>query len=77
MAAHRVRMSCRRTFRRRSTRSAEFIRRELDGEDDRIEVGVAIIGGGTAGLACANRLLALLADDPADHASVWARCPSR
>src|SRR5580692_10720992 len=40
----------------------EFIRRE--GEDDRIEVGVAIVGGGTAGLACANRLLALLADDP-------------
>jgi electron-transferring-flavoprotein dehydrogenase len=42
----------------------EFIRRELDGEDDRIEVGVAIVGGGTAGLACANRLLALLAEDP-------------
>jgi electron-transferring-flavoprotein dehydrogenase len=44
---------------------AEFIRREIDSEDDRIEVGVAIIGGGTAGLACANRLLGLLADDPA------------
>jgi electron-transferring-flavoprotein dehydrogenase len=44
---------------------AEFIRRELDREEDRIDVGVAIIGGGTAGLACANRLLALLADDPA------------
>jgi electron-transferring-flavoprotein dehydrogenase len=43
---------------------AEFIRRELDGEEDRIEVGVAIVGGGTAGLACANRLLALLAQDP-------------
>ena len=43
----------------------EFVRRELDGEDDRIEVGVAIVGGGTAGLACANRLLALLAADPA------------
>ena len=42
----------------------EFIRRELDAADDRIEVGVAIVGGGTAGLACANRLLALLADDP-------------
>ena len=28
-----------------------------------IEVGVAIVGGGTAGLACANRLLQLLADD--------------
>ena len=43
----------------------EFIRRELDGEDDRIEVGVAIVGGGTAGLACANRLMALLAADEA------------
>ena len=43
----------------------EFIRREIEGEDDRIEVGVAIIGGGTAGLACANRLMALLAADEA------------
>src|SRR5919107_2270787 len=42
----------------------EFIKREVDGEDDRIEVGVAIVGGGTAGLACANRLLQLLGDDP-------------
>src|SRR5579872_5918012 len=42
----------------------EFIRRELDAEDELIEVGVAFVGGGTAGLACANRLLALLADDP-------------
>jgi electron-transferring-flavoprotein dehydrogenase len=44
---------------------AEFVKRELDGEDERIEVGVAIVGGGTAGLACANRLLQLLADDEA------------
>ncbi|HLW93844.1 MAG TPA: electron-transfer flavoprotein:ubiquinone oxidoreductase [Solirubrobacteraceae bacterium] len=43
----------------------EFVKRELDSEDDRIEVGVAIVGGGTAGLACANRLLQLLAEDPA------------
>jgi electron-transferring-flavoprotein dehydrogenase len=42
----------------------EFIKRELDSEDERIDVGVAIVGGGTAGLACANRLLQLLADDP-------------
>jgi electron-transferring-flavoprotein dehydrogenase len=35
----------------------EFVKRELDGEDDRIDVGVAIVGGGTAGLACATRLL--------------------
>ena len=42
----------------------EFIKRQLDPEDERIEVGVAIVGGGTAGLATANRLLQLLADDP-------------
>ncbi|MEA2190001.1 MAG: electron-transferring-flavoprotein dehydrogenase [Solirubrobacteraceae bacterium] len=42
---------------------AEFVKRGLDAEDDLIEVGVAIVGGGTAGLACANRLLQLLADD--------------
>ncbi len=42
----------------------EFVKRGLDSEDELIEVGVAIIGGGTAGLACANRLLQLLADDP-------------
>src|SRR5215217_3669286 len=43
----------------------EFIKRGLDDPDELIEVGVAIVGGGTAGLACANRLLQLLADDPA------------
>src|SRR4051795_5925854 len=42
----------------------EFVKRELDAEDERIEVGVSIVGGGTAGLATANRLLQLLADDP-------------
>jgi electron-transferring-flavoprotein dehydrogenase len=43
----------------------EFIKRGLDGEDELIEVGVAIVGGGTAGLACASRLLQLLGDDEA------------
>ncbi len=42
----------------------EFIKRGLDPEDELIEVGVAIVGGGTAGLACANRLLQLLSEDP-------------
>jgi len=42
----------------------EFVKHGLDGEDERIEIGVAIVGGGTAGLACANRLLQLLAEDP-------------
>jgi len=41
----------------------EFVKRGLDAEDELIEVGVAIVGGGTAGLACANRLLQLLAED--------------
>jgi len=41
----------------------EFIKHGLDPEDELIEVGVAIVGGGTAGLAAANRLLQLLAED--------------
>src|SRR4051812_40262927 len=44
---------------------SEFIKRDVDPEDEIIEVGVAIVGGGTAGLATANRLLQLLGDDPA------------
>jgi electron-transferring-flavoprotein dehydrogenase len=35
-----------------------------DAPDDRIEVGVAIVGGGPAGLACANKLMQLLEDEP-------------
>jgi electron-transferring-flavoprotein dehydrogenase len=42
----------------------EFVKRGLDPEDELIEVGIAIVGGGTAGLACANRILQLLGDDP-------------
>ena len=41
----------------------EFVKRGLDPEEELIEVGVAIVGGGTAGLACANRLLQLLGED--------------
>jgi electron-transferring-flavoprotein dehydrogenase len=42
----------------------ELIAEPTDPEDERIEVGVAIVGGGPAGLACANRLLDLLGDEP-------------
>ncbi len=42
----------------------EFLGPPTDPEDERIEVGVAIVGGGQAGLACAIRLLQLLEDDP-------------
>jgi electron-transferring-flavoprotein dehydrogenase len=42
----------------------EFIGQPTDPEDERIEVGVAIVGGGQAGLSCAIRLLQLLEDDP-------------
>ncbi len=51
----------------------EFVKRGLDGEDELIEVGVAIVGGGTAGLACANRLLQLLADDAAGGGDLMER----
>src|SRR5215207_4156902 len=43
----------------------EFIGPVTDPEDERIEVGVAIVGGGQAGLACAIRLLQLLENDEA------------
>ena len=42
----------------------EFIGPPTDPEDERIEVGVAIVGGGPAGLACAIRLTQLLEDAP-------------
>jgi electron-transferring-flavoprotein dehydrogenase len=41
----------------------EFIGPPTDPDDDRIEVGVAIVGGGPAGLACAIRLMQLLGED--------------
>ncbi|HSZ70110.1 MAG TPA: electron-transfer flavoprotein:ubiquinone oxidoreductase [Solirubrobacteraceae bacterium] len=51
----------------------EFVKRGLDAEDELIEVGVAIVGGGTAGLACANRLLQLLGDDRAGGGELMER----
>jgi electron-transferring-flavoprotein dehydrogenase len=43
----------------------EFIGPPTDPEEDRIEVGVAIVGGGPAGLACAIKLTQLLEKEPA------------
>ena len=44
--------------------AADYIVPPTDLEEDRIEVGVAIVGGGPAGLACAIRLMQLLDDEP-------------
>ena len=41
----------------------EYVGPPTDPEDERIEVGVVIVGGGPAGLACAIRLMQLLAED--------------
>ena len=41
----------------------EYVGAPTDPEDERIEVGVAIVGGGPGGLACAIRLMQLLAED--------------
>ena len=43
----------------------EFVGAPTDPEDERIEVGVVIVGGGPGGLACAIRLTQLLAEDEA------------
>jgi electron-transferring-flavoprotein dehydrogenase len=44
--------------------AADVIGPPTDPEDERIEVGIAIVGGGPAGLACANKLMQLLEDEP-------------
>src|SRR5919109_4711887 len=42
----------------------EFVTEPTDPEEERIEVGVAIVGGGPAGLACAIKLMQLLEGEP-------------
>ena len=42
----------------------EFITGITDPEEERIEVGVAIVGGGPAGLACAIKVMQLLENEP-------------
>ena len=44
--------------------SDSVIAAPTDPKDERIEVGIAIVGGGPGGLACANKLLQLLEDEP-------------
>jgi electron-transferring-flavoprotein dehydrogenase len=44
--------------------ATEFVTEPTDPEDERIEVGVAIVGGGPAGLACAIKMMQLLEGEP-------------
>lgn len=44
---------------------SDYVARPQAAEDERIEVGVLIVGAGSAGLAAANRLMQLLAEDEA------------
>ena len=41
----------------------EFVTAPTDPEEERIEVGVVIVGGGPAGLSCAIRLMQLISED--------------
>jgi len=43
---------------------ADFVTEPTDPEDERIEVGVLVVGAGPAGLACAIRLGQLIEEDP-------------
>src|SRR5688572_14677869 len=42
----------------------DYVGPPTDAEDDRLEAGVVIVGGGPAGLACANRMMQRLEGEP-------------
>jgi electron-transferring-flavoprotein dehydrogenase len=44
--------------------SGEYVGPPTDAEDERLEAGIVIVGGGPAGLACANRVMQLLENEP-------------
>src|SRR5215211_3212214 len=44
--------------------AANYVTDPTDPEEDRIEVGVAIVGGGPAGLSCAIKTMQLLESEP-------------
>jgi electron-transferring-flavoprotein dehydrogenase len=44
--------------------AADYVTEPIDPEEERIEVGVAIVGGGPAGLACAIKTMQLLESEP-------------
>ena len=43
---------------------ADFVGAPTDPEEERLEAGIVIVGGGPAGLACANKVMQLLSDEP-------------
>ncbi|HEY8466854.1 MAG TPA: electron transfer flavoprotein, partial [Solirubrobacterales bacterium] len=42
----------------------DYVGPPTDPPEERLEAGIVIVGGGPAGLACANRLMQRLADEP-------------
>ncbi|HEU5143502.1 MAG TPA: hypothetical protein VFU04_10150, partial [Solirubrobacterales bacterium] len=42
----------------------DYVGPPVDAPEERLEAGIVIVGGGPAGLACANRVLQLREDEP-------------